>query len=141
MKKHGFFVVSMLLLLMLGLSSCNHNAEKLIVGKWRIVSLFVDGEDWSSARETSGDVPSGAVQFNAACTFKENGNCIGCVRNSLFLDGRYLIYDGELKIIDLSYGDYEDFEDEKYAIRLNVENLTKKHLRSAGFSRFMKEIP
>lgn len=135
MKKTSLFVIRTLLVLLvvIGFTSCNNNTEKLIIGKWKIVSLFVDGENWLiESEEVDDGLISGRSPFNVICTFKKDGNCTGCIRNSLFLDGKYLIDDSELRISDLSYGKYEDFEDEKYAIRLNIENLTKKALKVNG---------
>lgn len=133
MKKSILFVVMSLLVLSIGFASCNNNKGKLVVGKWKVVSLSVNEEDWPAGRETMGDVPNDAPQFNAICTFREDGTCTVFLHNSLFMDGKYLIDDGELKIINLSPDEeWEDLEEENYDIRLNIERITKETLMGNG---------
>ena len=138
----------MVFMVVVGLNSCANNDknDNLIVGKWKVVALWEEGECSFIQDELDMHTFSG-VPFSAVCTFKKDGTCRGFFMNSMYADGKYALDDSELRITDLivpldlsSYFDVDAFENEEYNIRLEIEKLTEVTLKVNGVVEYYEKI-
>lgn len=142
------FLFATVFMVVVGLNSCsnNNNPDNLIVGKWKVIAMWEEGECSFIEGELDEHAFSG-IPFSAVCTFKKDGTCRGFFMNSIYADGKYALEDSELRITDLnvpldlsSYFDVDAFENEEYSIRFEIEKLTGETLKVNGVIEYYEKI-